>query len=1240
MKKYLFIVFTIFFYASTSLVARDLNNKEVLYYGISPAYTSLAGKIDLDSINNLIVKSLNKRFNRKMKINDISHNYRVARPRFSMYRYKSHERWVIKGTFYYRYSKNYGDEFRFYINLLDIVSRRSTQINFTVSSERELLKRIPQSLNKIYATIAWKNNFFIKTKGVSMKKDSIIVMNIFNKARKWNKFKGLEKQIERKISRDTQRRLKVFKRRKNPFVHMGTKYYKNKKRFNDLSRLTGTRWILLSHIYDDSISGGYRLLVTLFDAHKKRSNILFQVVDKSPQRLKKYYLNNLESLYHLISSKEGYFLHRTKKLINATEYHYFGVTPYDNMNYIYGIHYYNNYLYLASSANVAKVNIKNGKIIQNYGSFGKGRSQYSSAMKVSVDGKKNVYILDSLKKKILVFKDNGTFTREFYYDQSYAYDFAVADNGNSFIPDITNSCINIYSKNGRFLKKITYAHGLLKSVVSSRGKIVVLLSNYSTLQFKFYDNKGADISATPKMINPHGVNLMYFALDEKNNIYGLDLSKNAVVKMSLDKKLVWVFDRFYGNVAKKMANPGDITVSPDGKRIFIADSLNKRAITLIETNFNVSQRMSISSLLKKAQRTKNNELKIAYINRALNQNPEHIRALILKADYYKKRENYDYAINTYQYILNRGKNRVVSSKLKKSRMLKIYTLARYYNAKYKITLKRVGPETARKYYNKAIEFYEEVLKLNKNNENFKREYYALKKVYKRSSGEVEYREPDIKSMKLKVVFSALYKYYSDNPLGAIVIKNTTGATIDRVYGEISIKNYMDYPTETRAFRGVNHGDTIKLKLHAVFNNKVLSVSEDTPLNIKFTLYYTIKGKKYSLEKKMSTTLYNRNAMTWDNTSKLSAFITAKDSSVKVFARSVVQMFRNSRLRFLNKELQYAIQIFDSLGTYGMTYVKDPKTPFSKYSKMKSQVDFIQYPRETLRFKTGDCDDLTVLYAAILENLGIETALVTVPGHILMMFNTGVDASMKKSVFNNTSDLIIHRGTVWIPVETTLMGKNFMQAWQSAVRQMKSSFANNTLAIIDSHKAWKEFAPVTLKDSTWEPKIPTLDMVHKIYYRDINLLINKQLRASVIRVKRRIKKNPRNYKLYNKLGVIYARFGKYKKASFYFKKALTIKKNYFSPYNNLGNIYMIQKRYRIALQYLKKAQKIRPGSSRLHINLALVYRKLNKRNMVRHHYKIAVKMNGSLKKPFGFLVNNGEMRASNADEDIKSLWIEK
>ena len=81
-------------------------------------------------------------------------------------------------------------------------------------------------------------------------------------------------------------------------------------------------------------------------------------------------------------------------------------------------------------------------------------------------------------------------------------------------------------------------------------------------------------------------------------------------------------------------------------------------------------------------------------------------------------------------------------------------------------------------------------------------------------------------------------------------------------------------------------------------------------------------------------------------------------------------------------LQAAV-LFEALKQHGVRYVADPNTPYARVSADASAIDHIQYPGQVLRKKGGDCDDLTVLYCALLESAGIATALVDYPGHIFL-----------------------------------------------------------------------------------------------------------------------------------------------------------------------------------------------------------------------------------------------------------------
>jgi hypothetical protein len=85
-------------------------------------------------------------------------------------------------------------------------------------------------------------------------------------------------------------------------------------------------------------------------------------------------------------------------------------------------------------------------------------------------------------------------------------------------------------------------------------------------------------------------------------------------------------------------------------------------------------------------------------------------------------------------------------------------------------------------------------------------------------------------------------------------------------------------------------------------------------------------------------------------------------------------------------------LFEALNAHGIHYAADASSPYSQVRGDRSAVDHIQYPAELLDSRMGDCDDCTVLYCSLLENLNIATALIDHPDHILMMFDTGISVA--------------------------------------------------------------------------------------------------------------------------------------------------------------------------------------------------------------------------------------------------------
>ena len=223
------------------------------------------------------------------------------------------------------------------------------------------------------------------------------------------------------------------------------------------------------------------------------------------------------------------------------------------------------------------------------------------------------------------------------------------------------------------------------------------------------------------------------------------------------------------------------------------------------------------------------------------------------------------------------------------------------------------------------------------------------------------------------IFASAYNYYESHPLGKVVIVNNTDSAYQKVKLSFMIKDYMDFPTETEIAE-IGARKQIEVLLKPLFNNKILEVTENTPLQSEVALTVYEGGEPMTVKRSFPLTLYERHAMRWDQKAKLGAFVTHKDPVVADFSRLVVQQYVDAYPN-VSQSIVYARGIYDALGVLGLKYLVDPSSPFTEFSESASAVDYLQFPRDTLSRKSGDCDDLSVLFAACMENIGIGTAFV-------------------------------------------------------------------------------------------------------------------------------------------------------------------------------------------------------------------------------------------------------------------------
>lgn len=280
------------------------------------------------------------------------------------------------------------------------------------------------------------------------------------------------------------------------------------------------------------------------------------------------------------------------------------------------------------------------------------------------------------------------------------------------------------------------------------------------------------------------------------------------------------------------------------------------------------------------------------------------------------------------------------------------------------------------------------------------------------------------------IYPAYYQFYNTYPLAFVSIKNTSGYPI-----EVNVRSHIEHysvRSQESGFKRIDRGQTIDIPVTAIFGNQLLTVvkRKSAVLDIE------IEGRAgRTIKKEVSTqiTLHNKNAWTGE-IDKLSFFVTPDDEEVMKLSRQAMKDATAITPDELDNFKQAKI-IFEELGKKGIQYHRDPNIPFNRD-------DRVQYAMESINLGSGDCDDLVVLYASLLESLGINTAFVEVRdprkeiAHVYIIFDSGLEASQGHIISSNEKRFVIRSNTkdqpiIWIPIETTLISSGFEEAWKMA-----------------------------------------------------------------------------------------------------------------------------------------------------------------------------------------------------------------
>lgn len=456
----------------------------------------------------------------------------------------------------------------------------------------------------------------------------------------------------------------------------------------------------------------------------------------------------------------------------------------------------------------------------------------------------------------------------------------------------------------------------------------------------------------------------------------------------------------------------------------------------------------------------------------------------------------------------------------------------------------------------------------------------------------------IEGVHIQNVFASLYLSYGrpGASIGAIKLKNVSKDTL-KAWLSLKGTRYMECPQPDTIM--IAPENPIDIPLQAIFKPEIFHAPEGR-FTSEVAVVYKYHKNEYISKTVIDFKLYSKNNITWDDPGKAVAFVTYDDPIIQGFVDQALRIQPSAeQARWFRKfNMTDALIIFDALKIYGLTYRLDPVTPFPSLADTIHgalyRLDKIQYPAEFLSRaeRYGDCDDISVLYASLLQNAGLATALVSVPGHIFMMFDTGIHQSQILSLPVPPELFFQWNGTLWIPIETTLIPTAaFIQAWKAGASFLHSAKEQNNLEIIEVAVNQKTYPPVSstllrIPDefkltipncaSVLEQDIQELDALKTQYLHSLENILNSKLTSA---------EKPEKW---NHYGIVLGQNGELKHAKVSFNEILIMDSTFVPAINNLGNIELMEGNFVRAESLYIRALNINPYSRGTNLNLAILY----------------------------------------------------
>jgi tetratricopeptide (TPR) repeat protein len=431
----------------------------------------------------------------------------------------------------------------------------------------------------------------------------------------------------------------------------------------------------------------------------------------------------------------------------------------------------------------------------------------------------------------------------------------------------------------------------------------------------------------------------------------------------------------------------------------------------------------------------------------------------------------------------------------------------------------------------------------------------------------------VQSRQDEAVYPLFLSLYQNYPAAALTITNHEDAEIRNVELSFRAGDYTSSEFVCGALPLIPRGRQETLPLYADFSPKLLDFTENGRIAGELIIRYRFLGAERESVQSAVLRIAHRNSFPAEDTRAFAALVSPTAPELLEFSKYITGLARPKFRTGLNRNMQTGLWLFEGLLGAGLRGEEKALPASGSPGEAPSEV---QYPAQTLAYRSGSSADIGLLYAAALAASGVPAAFIPLEDDFIIAFALGITGEEAWGFFGGTTKILVLEGAVWLPLSMAAFNEGFIKSWEAAAERLASE---GDAVFISLEDAWAAYPPVPFPPMGVRIPMPEAGALGGATEKALEAYIAAEIQPLIVRANSQIRAGPpagpELAALYNRLGNLYIRAGNLSGARSAYERAAGMGSP--AAMANRGNVALLERDFAGARRWFTQALALEPGN---------------------------------------------------------------